>query len=77
METPPFVILTRFGIGVINSTPLLARLQILLSTLKPSLEQQVDPDFVWLVVADANISEDLRAELTEAICDRDNFVLAW
>ena len=76
METPPFVILTCFGIGVIDSTPLLARLQILLSTLKPSLEQQVDPDFVWLVVADANISEDLRAELTEAICDRDNFVLS-
>ena len=56
--------------------PSIGALANLLSTLKPSLEQQVDPDFVWLVVADANISEDLRAELTEAICDRDNFVLS-
>src|SRR4029078_7323983 len=42
----------------------------------PSLEQQTDPNFHWLLVGDANMSDDTRVELTKAICDRDNFFLS-
>jgi Putative rhamnosyl transferase/Methyltransferase domain len=66
-DLPPLVIATRFGLGMKDERWLENRLALISAITVPSLANQTDPDFRWLLFVDPDMPPRIRAALDDAL----------
>ncbi|MEM6731559.1 MAG: glycosyltransferase, partial [Myxococcota bacterium] len=69
----PFVVFTRFNVGVSSRTWLKRKLELFRSTVFSSLAGQSDRNFQWVIGIDFAMPDDVRSELDAMLAPHSNF----